>query len=187
MNREEALTLVKENLKKDYMIKHTLAVEAIMRATAKHIGEDEEKWGLVGLLHDIDFEKINFENPEGAKQHSLITEEILKGKVSDEIIRAIKSHNFENTGVNPETKMEFALIASDSISGLIIACALVVPSKKLSDVKPSSIVRRYKEKDFARNCRRELIFYCEKIGIDREKFGEIALNALQSIAGELGL
>ncbi|MFQ6020747.1 MAG: HD domain-containing protein [Methanosarcinales archaeon] len=182
MNREDAIELVKENISKENLFKHMLAVEAIMKKTAKHLGEDKEKWALTGLLHDIDFEKI-----KDHKEHGIVSENILKDKVDSEIIRAIKSHNFENTGINPESKMDFALIAADAISGLIIAAALIIPSKKLSDVKLESISKKFKQKDFARNCNREKILYCEEIGISREKFFEISLKALQKISDELGL
>lgn len=183
MNREQAIGLIKENVTKTNLFKHMLAVEAIMKGIAEYLGEDKEKWGLIGLLHDIDFEKIE----NDPKKHGILAEEILKDKVDEEIIRAIKSHNFENTNVQPESKMEKALIAADAISGLIIAAALIIPSKKLADVKPESIGKRFKEKDFARNCNRNLILYCEQIEIPREKFFEISLKALQSISDELGL
>ncbi len=183
MNREEALKLVKENVSKENLIKHMLAVEAIMKGLAEFLGEDKEKWGLAGLLHDVDFEKTE----NAPEKHGLLAEDILKEKVDEEIIKAIKSHNFENTKVQPENKMEYALIAADAISGLVIACALVMPSKKLVDVKVKSIKKKFKQKDFARNCKRENILYCEKINIPKEKFFEIALNSLQKISDELGL
>jgi len=183
MNREEALNLVKENVSKENLIKHMLAVEAIMKCIAEYLGEDKEKWVLVGLLHDVDFGRTE-NNPE---KHALLAEEILKDKVEEELIRAIKSHNFEHTNVQPENKIEYALIAADAISGLIIAAALIVPTKKLADVKLKSIGKKFKQKDFARNCRRDLILYCEKIGIPKEKFFEISLKALQDISDELGL
>jgi putative nucleotidyltransferase with HDIG domain len=183
MNREEAINLVKENIKKENLFKHILAVEAIMRGVAEHLNEDIKTWGLVGLLHDIDFEKT-MNNP---KNHTIIAENLLKGKVDEKIIKAIKSHNFESTGVIPETKMEKALIASDAISGLIVAAALIIPSKKLEDVKVESVGKRFKEKDFARKCSRERMLVCEHIGIPREKFFEIALESMQGISDELGL
>jgi putative nucleotidyltransferase with HDIG domain len=182
MNREEAVKLVKENIHKENLFKHMLAVEAIMNGVAEHLGEDKEKWGLLGLLHDIDFDKA----PEPEK-HCTVAPEILRGKVDEEIIRAIEAHNFEHLDVQPESKMEYCLIASDSISGLIIAAALIIPSKKLADVKAESIGKRFKEKDFARNCRRDLILYCEQIGVPRERFFEISLKSLQEISHELGL
>lgn len=183
MNRDEALVLLRENVKRENLIKHMLAVEVIMKDMAEFFGEDKEKWVLVGLLHDIDFDRTC----NDPKNHALVSAEILDGKVEGEIIRAIKSHNFEHSGTMPESKMEYSLIAADAISGLVIACALVMPSKKLKDVSVESVVRRYKEKDFARNCNRDRIYMCEKIGIDRVKFAEIALKALQSISDSLGL
>jgi putative nucleotidyltransferase with HDIG domain len=182
LTREEALQLVKEHVQKDNLLKHMLAVEAIMRKCAEFLGEDQNKWALVGLLHDIDFDKI-----EHPKYHGIIASEILKDKVDEEIITAIKSHNFENTGVMPQSKMEYCLIAADAISGLIIACDLMMPSKKLADVKVESIKKKYKQKDFARNCSRENMLYCEKAGIPIDKFYEIALIGLQGIASDLGL
>jgi len=183
VSREEALALVRQHVKKENLVKHMLAVEAIMKGVAEYLGEDAERWALVGLIHDVDFEKT-YDDP---KRHAFVSAEILEGKVDAEIIHAVKSHNFENTGVIPENNMEYALIAADAISGLIVSCALVMPSKKLSDVKVESVTRRYKEKDFARNCNRERIYMCEKIGLDKVKFAEIALKALQGIADDLGL
>ncbi len=183
MERENALNLVKMNVSKENLIKHMLAVEAIMKGVAEYLGEDKEKWDLVGLLHDIDF-GVTENNPE---KHALLAEDILKGKVDEEIIKTIKSHNFEHTNVQPESKIEYSLIAADAISGLIIAAALIVPSKKLADVKVKSIKKKFKQKDFARNCNREKILYCEKIDIPREKFFEISLKALQDISNDLGL
>lgn len=160
-----------------------LAVEAIMRSVAEHLGEDQEKWGLVGLLHDIDYEKTE-STPE---KHSLVAEEILKGTLPEELVKAIKSHNFKYTGVKPENCMEKALIACDAISGLLVACALVMPSKKLEDVKVETVTKKFKDKDFARGADRERILFCEEIGIPRDRFFEIALNGLKKIAVEIGL
>jgi predicted hydrolase (HD superfamily) len=158
------------------------AVEAIMTETAEFLGEDREKWKLVGLLHDIDFEKC----PE-ASTHCTLAPDLLKDVLDEESVKAIKTHNFDNLSLKPETKMELGLIAADAISGLIIATALILPTKKLADVKSDSIAKRFKEKDFARNCNRELILYCEQIGIPREKFFELSLKALQKVSNELGL
>jgi putative nucleotidyltransferase with HDIG domain len=182
LSREEALQLIKGHVQKENLLKHMLAVEAIMGGCAEFLGEDKNKWALVGLLHDIDFDKI-----EHPKEHGIIAFDILKGKVDEEILTAIKSHNFENTGVMPKSKMEYCLIAADAISGLIIATAFMMPSKKLAEVKVDSIRKKYKQKDFARNCSRENMLYCEKAGIPIEKFFEISLAALQKIASDLGL
>jgi putative nucleotidyltransferase with HDIG domain len=183
LTRDEALKLVKENISKRNVIYHMLAVEAIMRALAKHFGEDEQLWGLLGLLHDIDYEKTEA-TPE---KHSLITEEILKGKIPSELVKAIKTHNFKYTGITPQTRMEKALIAADAISGLLVACALVMPSKKLADVKVETVYKKFKDKDFARGADRERILICEEIGVPREKFFEIALNELKKVAQQIEL
>jgi putative nucleotidyltransferase with HDIG domain len=180
---EEALQLIKQNVENDKLVKHMLAVGAIMKETAKFLGKNEEKWELVGLLHDIDFEITK----EDQSLHGIRAEEILKGKVDEEILRAIKAHNFEFTNVLPETEMEYALIAADQLSGLIVATALVMPSKKLEEVRVESVINSFKDKSFARRCSREKILYCEKIGIKRDKFFEIALNALKNISDKLGL
>jgi putative nucleotidyltransferase with HDIG domain len=183
LTRDEALSLVKENISKRNVLYHMLAVEAIMRSVARHFGENEDIWGLIGLLHDIDYEKTET-TPE---KHSLIAEEILKGKLPEELIKSIKTHNFRFTGIMPETRMEKALIASDAISGLLVACALVMPSKKLADVKIETVAKKFKDKDFARGAERERILVCEEIGIPKEKFFEITLNGLKEIASQIGL
>lgn len=181
--REEALNLVKKHISKKNILYHMLAVEAIMRSLARHFGEDEEKWGLVGLVHDVNYEKTET-TPE---KHSLIAEQILKETLPEELLRAVKAHNFKHTGVKPESRMEKALIASDAISGLLVACALVMPSKKLAEVKVETVAKKFKDKDFARGAERERILICEEIGIPREKFFEISLNGLKEIAAEIGL
>jgi hypothetical protein len=183
LTRDEAFNLIKKHVSKRNVVYHMLAVEAIMRSVAKHFGEDENHWGLIGLLHDIDYEKTEA-TPE---KHSLLAEEILKDVMPKEFIKAIKSHNFHHTGIKPETRMEKALIASDAISGLLVACALVMPSKRLADVKVETIAKKFKDKDFARGADRERILVCEEIGIPREEFFEIALNGLKSAASEIGL
>jgi len=183
LTRDEAFSLVKKNVSKRNVIYHMLAVEAIMRGMAKHLGEDETVWGLVGLLHDVDYEKTE-KTPE---KHSLIAEDMLKGLVSDEIIRAIKTHNHLYTQIVPKTRMEKALIASDAVSGLLVACALVMPSKRLANVKVESVTKKFKDKDFARGADRERIAVCEEIGIPKEKFFEIALNGLKESAAQIGL
>jgi len=180
---EQALNLVKENVAKRNIVYHMLAVEAIMRSLAKHFGEDEHLWRLTGLLHDIDYGKTE-STPE---KHGVVAEEILKGLVPDELIKAIKAHSFQYTHLKPETRMEKALIACDAVSGLLVACALVMPSKKLADVKVETVLKKFKDKDFARGASRKRILLCEEIGILREEFFEIALNGLKNVSKEIGL
>lgn len=181
--REQAFALVRQNISKKNVIYHVVAVEAIMKALARNFGEDEEKWGLTGLLHDVDYEKTE-STPE---RHSLLAETILKGQVEPEIIKAIKTHNFEHTGVKPEIKMEMALVAADAVSGLLIACALVMPSKKLADVRVESVNKKFRDKDFARGADRDRMLYCERLGLSKERFFEISLNGLKEYASEIGL
>jgi len=184
LTREEALNLVKKNVTKRNFVYHMLAVEAIMKSVARHFGEDEYLWGLTGLLHDIDYGKT-----EGTpEKHALLAEEILKEYVlPDELVRAIKAHNYQYTGIKPETRMEKALIASDAVSGLLVACALVMPSKKLEDVNVETVIKKFKAKDFARGVDRERILVCEQIGVPKEKFFEITLNGLKTVSSEIGL
>jgi len=183
MNRDEAITLVQSNVKSRNIFRHMLAVEAIMRALAERLGEDGDLWGLTGLIHDIDYERTagNF------KEHGVLAQKILKDKAPKEALRAILAHNYENTGVKPETKLDRALIAADAISGLIVACALVMPSKSVMDVKLRTVERKFKDKDFARGADRKRIILCEDLGIPRKEFFEIALKAIQKVSGDLGL
>jgi len=182
MDREHALELVKEHVKKDFLIKHMLATEAIMKAAAKFLGEDVELWGLTGLLHDLDFEEIG----EDYTRHGPRTCEILEGEVDHLILKAILTHNWERTNVKPESRMEIALLASDALTGLIIASALV-KGKKLSNVTAETVANSFKKKGFAAGSNRDAIRRCEEISIPLDKFFDIGLEAMQGIAGDLGL
>jgi len=183
LSRNEAFDLVKKNAAKRNVLYHMLAVEAIMRGTARYLEEDAELWGMVGLLHDVDYEKTET-TPE---KHTLVAGELLSTLVSDQVTRAIKTHNYPNTHVMPESRMEKALIACDAISGLLVACALVMPSRKLADVKVESAVKKFKDKDFARGADRQRILMCEELGIPKERFFAIALEELKNAASQIGL
>ena len=183
MTREEAVKLVKEKIKNENLVKHCLAVEICMRTLAKHFEENEEKWGLAGLLHDIDYEETK-DNPE---KHSLIGAEILeKMDLDKEICEAVKTHN-EMHGIAPESKMAKALYSVDPLTGLIVASALVLPEKKLANLTPENVLNRFKEKAFAKGANRETIKKCEDINLTLEEFVKIGLEAMQGIAKELGL
>ena len=182
ITRDEALQLIRSYVKNEKLIKHMIAVEAIMRKLAERLGEDKELWGLVGLLHDLDYEITQNE----FEKHGLIAAEILKDKLPEEALNAIKAHN-EKTGFKWESKLTYALKAADQVSGLIIATALVMPNKKLSEVKVSSLLKKFKQKDFARSVKREKIKLCEQLGLSLDKFLELSLKALQEIHEELGL
>ncbi len=184
MNREEALDLLKKHIKNEKMLAHCLASEAVLRALADHLGEDKEKWGIAGLLHDLDAEIVN----NDMHTHGLETEKILKQKgLDDDIIEAIKLHNEEAShGQKRTEKFHHALAAGETITGLIFATALVYPDKKLESVKPKSITKRMKEKAFAASVNRETIKECEKLGLTVNEFAEIALNAMKKIAPQIG-
>ena len=184
LNREEALDLLNEYIQNQNMIKHCLASEAVMMALAGHLGEDSKKWGLAGLLHDIDVELVDAD----LLKHGLEAEKILREKgVDEEIIRAIKLHNEKAHGEKRSEKFHYALAAGETITGLIIATTLVYPDKKIKSVKPKSIKKRMKEKAFAASVNRETIMECEKLGMDISEFAGICLTAMQGIADDLGL
>lgn len=184
MARDEALKILKENLPNQSLIKHSLAVEAIMRALARYFGEDPEKWGLAGLLHDIDYEKVK----EDLSQHSLVGAKMLEDLGLDkDICQAVKVHN-EAHGIAPQTLMEKALFATDPLTGLVVAATLVLTSKRIKDLTVENILNRFKEKSFARGANREIIMKCQELlGLKLEDFMKIGLEAMQEVDQELGL
>ena len=183
MNREEALKLVKEKIKNQNLIKHCLAVEACMKALAQYFDKDIEKWGLAGLLHDIDYEETK-NNPA---QHSILGAQILEELgIDEEIVQAVKTHN-DAHGIQPVTLMAKTLYCVDPLTGLIVAATLVLPLKKLEDLTTENVLNRFKEKSFARGARRETIASCSEINLRLEEFAEICLKAMQSISGQLDL
>ncbi len=184
MERKDALFLMGEYVKNQNSIKHMLATEAIMIALANKFREDEKKWGLTGLLHDLDMEIVDYaNNPEN---HGFQTVKILEEKgVEKSILEAIKAHN-QATGKVPETLMEKAIYCTDPLTGLIVASVLVIPSRKISDLNSSSVLKRFKEKAFARGANREIIMKCSEIGLELEEFIEIGFNAMKGIREDLG-
>ncbi len=183
MKRSEALELLKKHLKNKNLIKHSLAVEAVMAGLAKRFGEDEEKWALAGLLHDIDYEYTK-DNPE---KHSLMGAEILQeAGLPEDIVYAVKVHN-EVHGLPRNTMMDKALYCTDPLTGLITAAALIRPEKSLFAVEKESLMKRFGEKAFARGANREIIAACSEIGLSLDEFMEVGLKAMQGIAKELGL
>ena len=184
MDRQEALELLDQHINADQLRKHCLATEAVMRALAEHLGEPIDLWGIAGLLHDLDFE----ETAEKPEKHGRRTAAILADTdLPVEVVDAIKAHNAEALGVRREAKLDFALTCAESITGLIVATALVYPDKRLASVKPKSILKRMKQKDFARRVNRNLIQLCEEIQVPLQDFAALSLRAMQGISGELGL
>lgn len=184
ITREEALNLMQERLEAENMRKHCLASEVIMGELAPRFGEDPEMWGLVGLLHDLDYN----ETREQMDRHGLETERILLERgVNPEVAQAIKHHNAENLGLTRTKPIHFALTAAETITGMIVATTLVYPDKKLASVKPKSVGKRMKAKEFARSVNRDHIRLCEEIGIPLADFIVLSLEAMRRISDRLGL
>jgi putative nucleotidyltransferase with HDIG domain len=184
--RAEAWALLNEYTTNPNLIKHALAVEAAMRAYARHFNEDEEQWGVVGLIHDFEYEKYPDLGPEG---HPFKGTEILREKGWPEpVIRGVQAHAPQLTGITLESPMEKAIYAVDELTGLITAVALVRPSKSIMDVKVSSVKKKWKDRAFAAGANREDIEEgAEMLGIPLGDHIAIVLKALQEIAGDLGL
>ena len=184
MNRTEALDLLHRYIKNEKMIFHCLASEAVMRGLARRLGNDEEKWGRAGLLHDLDVEITNAE----PTVHGTQTEILLKDyNIDPDILDAIRMHNECSSGKERSTEFQHALAAGETITGLIFATTYVYPDRKLASVKPKSVVKRMKEKIFAASVRRENILECEKIGIQIDEFADLAIKSMLPIADEIGL
>jgi len=183
MHREEALQLLRENLHNENLISHSLAVEAIMLGLAERLQEDAEKYGLAGLLHDIDYDQTG----DDPHRHSLVAASMLEEQGLDaDIVYAVKVHN-EIHGLPRQSTLDRALYAADPVSGFITAAALVRPDKKLAEVQMKSLRKRFKETAFARGASREQMDTCSELGLEREEFLQIALASMQKIADQLGL
>lgn len=183
INRSEALVLHREYVQTENMFRHCLATEAVMKALAARLGEDEEKWALAGLLHDLDAEI----RPD-LSEHTLEAEQILSRRgVDPEIVDAIRMHNEAAHGARRSTRFQHALAAGETITGLITATAMVYPDKRLASVKAKSVTKRMKEPRFAAGANRDIIRECEQIGLGLDEFCEICLSAMQGIAEDLGL
>ncbi|MCP5102711.1 MAG: HDIG domain-containing protein [bacterium] len=181
MNRDEALELVKKNLSNENLVKHSLSVEVCMREFAQRFGEDVEKWGLAGLLHDLDYD-TTVDDPDN---HTLKTVEMLdEYNLDGDILHAIKAHNAK---AGLDSKMDMALYTVDPTTGFITACALMHPSKQLENVNLKRMKKRFKEKSFAKGASREQMRECVKMGVELEDFLVTCLTAMQKISSDLGL
>jgi putative nucleotidyltransferase with HDIG domain len=182
-DRAAAWCLLTEFTQSESLRKHALAVEACLRAYARKRGEDEELWGVVGLLHDFDYEKY-----PSLEDHPFRGSEILKERgYSEEIRRAILSHA-TYSGVLRESMLEKTLFACDELAGFITACALVKPSKSLAEVEAPSVKKKMKDKAFARSVNREDIKVgATELGVPLEEHIAFCIEAMKGVAGELGL
>jgi len=182
-SREDAFSLLKKYNKNEGLIKHALAVEAVMRYCARKRGEDEEKWGVIGLVHDLDYEQF----PE---QHCRKTEEILtSGNWPAEYIRAVTSHGWGIcTDVEPQSELEKTLYAVDELTGLVVATALVRPSKSVMDMEAKSVKKKWKDKSFAAGVNRDVI---EKgagmLGVELGELISDVIMGMREVADEIGL
>ncbi len=183
MRREEAWRLLCEYTQSENLRRHALAVEACMRYYARLWGEDEELWGITGLLHDLDYEQ----HPS-LEEHPFVGMEILRQKgYPEEVVRAVGAHA-DHTGIPRQTRMEHTLFACDELTGFVTAVALVRPSKKLAEVDVPAVRKKMKDKAFARAVsREELLKGAEEIGLPFEEHVQNVINAMSSIADELGL
>ena len=180
--RIQADELVRKHITGPALLSHSRAVEAVMRALADRLGQDPQRWALAGLLHDIDYE-TTAQTPE---RHGASGADML-GMLGfdEEITHAVLAHGLSG---EPRTSlMDKALYAADPVTGLITAAAYVQPSKKVADVTLPSLVKKFKSKAFAAGANREQIDTCAEIGLERKDFLQIALDAMQGAAGELGL
>ena len=192
ITRDFAIKLLDKYIKTEWLKLHMIESEAIMIGLAKELNEDTEKWGLSGLIHDLDFDYVN----KDPKRHVIEFDNILKmeeleiGKdIPNDVYHAIKSHYEQHPDIKEEreSKIDFALAASENLSGFLVACALVQPDKKIFSVKVESVIKKLKQKEFARGVNREYIYDIEKIGIPLQRFIEIALKEMNNIADEIGL
>lgn len=184
MTREEALVLLRERVANPNLISHMLATEAIMGALAVRLDEDEGRWRLAGLLHDLDAE----ETADRMDVHATLTVAWLReaGLDDEEVLHAISAHNPGN-GSTIGTRMDRALYACDPLTGLVTAAALIRPEKRLEPVALKSLQKRFKEPSFAKGARREDMLTCSELGLELDEFLSIGLDAMKEIADELGL
>ena len=181
ISRAEAYALVEQKIGHNNLLKHILSVEAGMRHLAACLGEDVELWGLTGLLHDLDYN----ETKDDESRHTYVTAEWLADfNLPEETIYAIHAHPGH---VPCKSRLDWALYSVDPTTGFIVACALMHPSRKLSEIDGSFMIRRFHEKRFAAGASRENISACQNIGLELEPFLLLVRNAMLTIAGELGL
>lgn len=187
---KEANELVNKYINNPITKLHLRETEVIMRALAKRFHEDEEKWGIIGLLHDIDWDLTK----DNSIEHCIKCQEILKeAGASDFLIETVISHGYSNEMIpqlkdkKRTTTIQHCLVAAETLTGLIIAATLMIPDKKLANLSLKSLKKRFMKKKFAERCNRELILECEKVGVPLDEFLQIGLSSLQSIANEIGL
>jgi uncharacterized protein len=182
LTRDEAMHLLVTHVPEAALQAHCLESEAVLRALAVRLGQDEELWGLTGLLHDLDYASTK-DNPA---RHGLDSAELLEGKLPPEALTAIRAHNGEHTGVAPATPFDFALRCGETVTGLIHAGALVRPTR-LDGMDAKSLKKKLKDKAFAASVSRETIGECQKLGLEQAEFFTLAIGAVATVADKVGL
>lgn len=177
------MKLIQERVKNKNLIKHMLATEAVMRRLAREWGEDEELWGLAGLLHDIDYDETSGQPDRHSLEGARILAEL---GLPEEIVYAVKVHN-EYHGLPRLSRLDKALHAVDPLTGLIVAAALIHPTKRLSAINGEFVEKRFGEKSFARGANREQIARCAELGLSLRRFIDLGVEAMQAISDDLGL
>jgi uncharacterized protein len=180
MNRDQAIALMEARLTNRNLRKHVLAVAYVMRALARRFQADEDRWELVGLLHDLDYE----ETKDAPERHGLVSAQWLAGQVDADVIEAVKAHADQ---APRRTPMEKAVYCADPVTGFLVACALIHPDKSLVPIDADFAIKRMKEKRFAAGASRERISACADLGLTLAEFMEIALAAMKEKRTELGL
>ena len=182
LDRQQAMDLLMAQNPDQSLVNHSLMSEAVMRGLAEKLGRDVELWGLIGLLHDVDFAHTK-DDPD---RHGLMAMELLSDKLPEDALTAIRAHNDEYTGQAPTQELDYALRCGESVTGLVAANALVRP-EGMAGMKPKSLKKKMKQRAFAANVSRDIIGECERLGLDQGEFFQIAIDAIAPIAGEVGL
>lgn len=177
-SRDEALELIKAQNPEHHMVQHALASEAVMRELAAHFGEDGELWGMAGLVHDVDFPHTK----DDPGRHGMMAVDLLAGKMPEEAVRAVQAHNSECTGVTPGSRLDFALRAAETVTGMISAAALVRPTG-YEGMEAKSVKKKMKDRAFAASVSRERIRECEKIGLSLDDFLALSIKAMAAMKG----
>lgn len=188
ITREQAIELIDKYITTEWLKLHMKESEVIMHTLAEYFNEDKDTWGISGLLHDLDFDYVNKDlNKHGDEIVKILEKENIE--LPEEIIHAIRAHNEGSNLIEErrESKLDYALAASENLSGFLVACTLVQPDKKISSLKVESVIKKLKKKDFAKAVNRELIYDIEKTGLTLEKFIELALEGIKSISNDIGL
>jgi len=192
ITRDKATRLLDKYISTPWLKLHMRESEVILRGLARELKQDEDEWGIAGLLHDLDFDYVN----KDPQRHVVELDDILKKEdikvgedITEDMYHAIKSHYESHPDIvqKRESNFDYALAAAENLSGFLVACALVMPDKKIASVQVDSVIKKLKKKDFAKAVNREYIYDIEKAGISLNRFIQIALQEVGNISNEVGL